>query len=125
MDSASYSVPPPLDQAAPAALKHSGLGIASFIISIVVGLALFVSFGVAAYLETSTSDGIDEKSPQAVLLGLAIVGLCLLHLVGCGLAIGALFQKDRRKVFSILGLALNGFAVLATIGLVIIGNMAN
>ncbi|MGU5664526.1 hypothetical protein [Aeromonas sanarellii] len=45
--------------------KHSGLGIASFITSIVSGLLIFLLIGVAGVMEASTPGGIDEESAGA------------------------------------------------------------
>jgi len=105
------------------AVKHSGLGIAAFVIAIVAGIALFLSFAVAGYLQVSRSGGMDEKSGLVMLVGLLIIGVCMVHLVGAALAIAGLFQAERRKVFPILGLVLNAVAILGTVGLIIVGNM--
>ena len=48
--------------------KHSGLGIASFVVGIASGLLLLTVFVIAGIAETSTPGGIDEKSPIAVLI---------------------------------------------------------
>ena len=114
---------PPREKPEPPAPRHSGLGIASFAIGILAGLALFIALGVVAVLYNQSPGGLDEKSPTAILAGLLIIGLCLVHLLGVGLGIGGLAQKDRRKVFSVLGLAINGVALLGTIALIIIGNL--
>ena len=51
-------------------LKQSGLGIASFILSILCGLLIFVMFIIAGVMEASSPGGIDERSAGAVVLGL-------------------------------------------------------
>ena len=114
---------PSREKPEPPAPSHSGPGIASFAIGILAGLALFIALGVVAVLYNQSPGGLDEKSPTAILAGLLIIGLCLVHLLGVGLGIGGLVQKDRRKVFSVLGLAINGVALAGTIALIIIGNL--
>lgn len=104
--------------------KQSGLGIASFIIALVGGFVMFAVFGIAGYLEHTMDGGMTEESPEAVLVGLAMMGDGLLVLLGLGLGIAGLFQSDRKKLFAILGLALNGLIVLGAAGLVAIGMLA-
>lgn len=114
--------PPPLAVPVAVERKQSGLGISSFVISLGGGFAMFLLFCVAGYMETTTPGGIDEKSGIAVLLGLVIFAVIALHLLGLGLAIGALTQKDRKKVFSVLGLIFNAIVVVGTIAVIMIGN---
>ncbi|HLS83500.1 MAG TPA: hypothetical protein VK016_02450 [Arenimonas sp.] len=103
-------------------LKHSGMGIASFIISLVVGFAIFVAIIIAGVMETSTPGGLDENSPEAMLLGLVLIALLFADVVALGLGVAGLFQRERRKVFAILGTIFAGTAVLGTIALIVIGN---
>ena len=70
--------------------KHSGLGIASFVLGAFM-LALFLASIILVVLP-----GLLE-----ILLGLMVV------LVGTGLAIAGVVQKNVRKTFSILGLVFN------------------
>ena len=44
-------------QSAPTELKHSGVGIASFVLSLLSGIGLFVLFGVAGYMESQSPGG--------------------------------------------------------------------
>jgi len=118
------SPPPSLPVPAPAAVerKHSGLGISSFVISLAGGFAMFLLFCVAGFMETTTPGGIDENSGVAVVLGLVIFAVIAVHLLGLGLASGALTQKNRKKVFSILGLVFNALVIVGTTGLIVLGN---
>jgi hypothetical protein len=120
------SAPSPLPVSTPVAAtverKHSGLGISSFVISLAGGFAMFLLFCVAGFMETTTPGGIDETSGVAVVLGLVIFAVIAVHLLGLGLAIGALTQKNRKKVFSILGLIFNAVVVVGTTALIFIGN---
>jgi hypothetical protein len=103
--------------------KHSGLGIASFIISIVVGIAVFVMIVVAAVAESASPDGVDEESPVAIILGLGLLMLLLLDFLALGLGIGGICQKGRKKVFSVLGTIFSCTTILGTIALLVIGLM--
>jgi len=104
--------------------KHSRLGIASFAISIVFGALLFVLLVIAGFIEVTTPGGMVDSSPAAVMIGLALFGLLAIAFVGVGLGIAGLFQQDRRKLFSILGISFSVAAVLAVVILYIIGSKA-
>jgi hypothetical protein len=67
---------------------HSKLGIASFVTGIVGGLSFFILCGSLGYMEMNTPGGIDETSKAVILMGLGIRGL---------------IQKERKRIFSILG----------------------
>jgi hypothetical protein len=101
--------------------KHSGVGIASFIISLLTGAGLFLSFAAAGVLEASTPGGIDEQSPEAVAIGLAILGGLFVDLVALTLGVGGLCQDNRKKIFALLGALFSGLALAATVGLVVLG----
>lgn len=105
-------------------LKHSGLGIASFILSVAVGIFDFVLVAFAGLVEASTPGGMDEESVIAILIGIFILGGLAANLAGTGLGVAGLVQRDRRKVFSVLGLAFNVAIVFGIIGLMILGTMA-
>ena len=103
--------------------NHSGLGIASFILSIGVGFLIFCTIVVAGVMQNSTPGGMDEKAPAVILVGLAIIGLVLLDVIAFGLGIAGLFQRNRKKVFAILGTIFSSLVILATILLIIVGTM--
>jgi hypothetical protein len=67
--------------------KHSSMGIASFIISIAVGLLMLATLAVAGVAATTTPAGMDEKSTLAMGVGMVMLGLLFLSLVACGLGI--------------------------------------
>ena len=100
---------------------HSKLGIASFIMSVVITALIFLAIIFAGVMATSTG-GVDETSTEAIILGLVIIGMLLLDLVALGLGIGAIFQKDRNKLFAILGIIISAVTLLGTISLIVIGN---
>ncbi len=101
--------------------KHSGLGIASFILSVAIGVFDFVVVALAGMVEASTPGGMDEESVIAILIGIFILGGLAANFAGVGLGIAGLVQRGRKKVFSVLGLSFNAALVFGIIGLMIIG----
>jgi len=102
--------------------KHSGFGIASFITSIVSGLLIFLLIVVAGVMETSTPGGIDEESAGAVMVGLFLFAFLGAALVALGLGIAGLLQKERKKIFAILGTVFSAVSLVVTIFIMIIGS---
>lgn len=101
--------------------KHSRLGIASFITSIVSAIFIFLLIVIAGVMETSSPGGIDEKSAGAMVLGLFLYAFLFASLVALGLGIGGLFQKERKKIFAILGTVFSAVTAIGTIFFIIIG----
>ncbi|MFN4162482.1 MAG: hypothetical protein ACK4FW_11015 [Stenotrophomonas sp.] len=85
--------------------RHSGLGIASFILSLGGGGLLFLLIVVAGYAEMSTPGGLDESAPSTMLLGLAILGAGVLEVVAVGLvcAVGTLLGTAGLMVLGAMG----------------------
>jgi len=104
--------------------KHSGLGIASFVISIIAALITFVLVVMAGVMAARAGGQMDEQSPQAVVVGCSILAAGFLYLIGIGLAIGGLCQRNCYRVFPILGLILNLVFLLGIAGLMVIGLLA-
>lgn len=102
-------------------MKHSGLGISSFIISAATGVAMFVLIMLAGVLETTTAGGMDEESVAAVLIGLFMFGFLFIDLLAVGLGIAGLFQKGRKKIFAILGVVIAVATILMTLLLLVVG----
>lgn len=96
-------------------LKHSGIGIASFVISIISGFVLFVLFGIAGFMEVSTPGGIDEESAGAIIVGLFLIFFWGIAVVALGLGIAGLIQKRRKKIFAILGTVFAAATLLITL----------
>lgn len=104
-------------------IKHSGLGIAAFGASALAGLGLFICVAVAGVLEATTPGGIDETSPMAMLVGLAMFAFLFLSLAGGGLGLGALFQSGRNKLFAILGIITCVLTFLFFVVLMVVGSL--
>jgi hypothetical protein len=101
--------------------KHSGYGITSLIVSLAGNMGCLILFGVAGYMEASTPGGMSEEDPTVVLLGLAIIMCGMSLLFALIFAVAGLFQADRKKLMSILGLifSLGGSMVFG--GLMLLG----
>ena len=102
--------------------KHSGFGIASFVSSIVSGIFLFLIFVIAGVMEESTPGGINEESSAAMAIGLCLLAFLFVAFVALGLGIGGLIQKDRKKLFAVLGTVFSACAFLGTLLLLLIGS---
>lgn len=102
-------------------LRHSGLGIASFVMAVVMTCVMVVLFAFAGYLEMSTPGGVDEDSAGAITVGLALMASWVLILVSLALGIAGLFVGQRKRVFAILGVVIGGGILLLSIGLMLLG----
>ncbi|HET6879005.1 MAG TPA: hypothetical protein VFI31_02550 [Pirellulales bacterium] len=112
------------NEATTRAMRHSGLGITSFVMAILIGVFEFVMVLVAGLVEVSTPGGMDENSPTAMVIGFGVCGGMLLSAVAVVLGIVSLFQAQRKKLFGILGIALSCALFLGVILLMIIGTLA-
>ena len=104
----------------------SGLGIASFVIALSSGFFLLLVILVAAMSEAAHPGIMDDDTvPVVILLGVGVLTCVAVSLVGIGLGIGGLCQKDRRTVFAALGLSFNILICLAILCLGIIGALTS
>ena len=101
--------------------KHSGMGIASLVLAILVGILAFWVIALAGVLEATTPGGIDEDAPLTALIGLAILGCPLANLVGLGLGIAGLIQRGSKKLTAILGTIGNGLVFSGVLGILVLG----
>ncbi|PQP82466.1 hypothetical protein C0Q44_13570 [Paenibacillus sp. PCH8] len=114
---------PPMDR-----LKHSGPGIASFVIGLVSIVGYILIFFIAA-MALNDSIGIltplqaEELAlhPAVLLASLSILVCLILNLAGVILGIIGLVLSNRKKVFAIVGTILNGIMILIFAGLIIVG----
>ncbi len=104
-----------------ATTPQSGMGIASFLISIAAAVALVAVVGVAGVMEMDNPGRFDEESPEAAMVGLVFLGGLALELLAAGLGIGGLCSRNLKKVFATLGLAFSAITVVGLAGLLVIG----
>ena len=103
----------------PILLKHSGPGIASFVLSMVSLLGYIVSVALIGALispilnvesNTVTNENMVQKLGVAVLV---VILFILMNVIGLILGIVGVSLKNRKKIFAILGLILNGVILLS------------
>ncbi len=103
--------------------KGSGVGMASFIIAIIVGIGEFIMVVIAGMM-ASAPGGMNEEAPATVALGLLLLAGLALALVGAVLGLVSIMQRDRKKIFGILGLIFNA-AILAVVLLLMVVGLAS
>ncbi|NBI28210.1 hypothetical protein [Chengkuizengella marina] len=111
-------------------IKHSGLGIASFIIGIlciilavVMIILLSVSVNDIYISDEPTEEEILElvsSQPLFITSILVILILLFIQIIGAIIGIVSLFIKNRKKLFPILGTILNLLPILATVVLLLL-----
>lgn len=95
-------------------LKHSGIGLASFVISIITGIMVWGSMIYGMYLEEIMPHLSEDAPIFETLAYVAILG-AVLCVFGSLLGICGVFHKNRRKIFSVLGLCINLTSILLII----------
>jgi len=101
--------------------RYSKLGLASFLIGIGFPLLLII----VAVIGLVLSDRIDDTDTKNafdfffVILGPTFggIGAVIVHLLGLALGIAGAFQKERKRVFAILGITFNGIVLILAAGL--------
>jgi hypothetical protein len=101
--------------------KHSGLGIASFILSLLVGLLMFVAIGVVAVMATINQQDVADDSVEAIMLGMIIFGLLFVDFIALVLGIAGLCQTNRQRLFAGLGTFFSLAIVIMVGGLMLLG----
>lgn len=121
----SYDMEPPRR-------KQSGLGIASFTIFASMALIFIIMLGSVAVKLTGLIDteaGIADYEelerkitdmPELAFMSLAILGTLFGNLIGLVLGIIGLVQKERKRVFAVLGTVLNGIVIIGLALIVLI-----
>jgi hypothetical protein len=96
-------------------LRHKGLGIASFVIGLVVFFLIFLLFGIAGALKNAGRSEFDS------IVGLALFFFWFLDAVGIALGIAGVFDRTSKKTFPILGIAIGAVVLLLSGAAVLIG----
>ncbi len=103
-----------------AGLKHSGFGIASFVVAVMVGATELLAFGASLFLQEATPGGLRRTSPFAAMLGFFMCSGIVMNIVGIAMAALGSLVKSRKKTSLTLGLVLNVVIIVAMIGLFIV-----
>lgn len=110
--------------AAPLRRKQSGLGIASFTIFACMALIFVIMLGSVAVKLTGlidTQTGVADYEelerkiagmPELAFMSLALLGTLFGNIIGLVLGIIGLVQKERKRVFAVLGTVLNGIVII-------------
>jgi hypothetical protein len=104
--------------------KHSGMGIASFLVSLVIGVGVFFIILIAGVVKATNPESLPDESIGTALIGLFVIACLFVNLIGIGLGIAGLVQKNRKRIFSVLGTIINGIVLLGVGSLILIGIMA-
>ena len=110
-----------IEQPASPDMKHSGLGVASFSVALVVLILTFIIVVIAGVMEASTPGGMDENSAAVMMVGFGVIGMLLANVVAFGLGIGGIFQRDRKKLYAILGMTFSMLTFVGTVALILLG----
>jgi len=102
-------------------LEHSGLGIASLLISSASSILIFTLSVVASTIGLYHPEAFDENSSTAIYTGIIIFIFLGISILALGLGIAGLFQKNRRKLFILLGIASSVFTTTGIITMIILG----
>ena len=78
-----------------------------------------------AGLMASRPGGVNEESPEAIGFGLAVIAALLAELLAIGFGIAGLCQRNRKKVFAVMGVCIGAVTLLGVIGLFIIGSVVD
>jgi hypothetical protein len=107
----------------PTIQRHSGLGIASFIISMfIIGFSFFLFF-LAAVIGVIAPDSAELSCMITRIIAAFFMFAFLANLVGLGLGLAAIRQIGSKKVYPILGLVFNFMIFAGMIVLIIIGRL--
>ena len=99
-------------------VRHSRLGIASFVISLAVGVTLLALFIVAGIL---VRRGSPTNYPGQTVVGAIGILLLAADVVGAGLGLAGICQSRRKRVFAILGTVFSLFTIVGTVSLMVVG----
>ncbi|SDM07134.1 hypothetical protein [Paenibacillus jilunlii] len=96
--------------------KHSGPGIASFVIGLVSLIGYIIAFVVVGVRSASLINGSDsfiaDSAESIFYLGISVLILAAFNVIGGVLGIIGLTLRKRRKVFGIIGTIINAVFLL-------------
>ena len=102
-------------------IRHSGFGIVSLIICVLVGVYGLCPLAVAGIAEATTAGAMSKESWVMAVIGVFLVLGLGMSLLGVELGIAGLIQRDRKRVFPILGLVFNSATAIVLVGMMVIG----
>ena len=99
--------------------KHAGLGIASFVIATTFVVIIIASF----IMEVIIRHKFGRPALPVNLTAASLTGGIGADLIALGLGIGGLRQKERKKIFPILGIIVSSLKIIGVIIIIVIGIM--
>lgn len=115
----------PSNNPAPVAPKHSGMGVVSFIISLLSFFIFVCTIIAGGIIAMKNPDTLSQPGGASVVIGMLILMGFFLCFVGIGLGIAGLVQKDRKKIFALLGLIFNSAVFIGVAAMIIMGLVMN
>jgi hypothetical protein len=101
--------------------RHSGFGIASFLITLAAGVLEFVFLACIGVLAVNNPAGLNENSPEVAFLGLGLLGGFFMSILGLVLGIVGLAQRNRKKAFAAIGVVFGSLILLGIGAIFVLG----
>ena len=111
----------PPSSSMPADLKHSGVGIASFVIALATPIIFGALVTVIAVTAVRAKGDHHGAMPGIVLASMVLVGSLALPLVALALGIVGCCQQNRKRIFPILGLVFSAMTIVCGLGMMLMG----
>jgi hypothetical protein len=101
---------------------HSGLGIASFVLTLGAGLIVVGLIALAGIIEaTRPAARGREPPPVEAVAGLGVALAFNLDVIGLALGVAGLSQRRRRKAFALAGVIIGALVLLGCLFLIVVG----
>jgi uncharacterized membrane protein len=91
---------------------QSGVGVASFVLSLIAGVIVLIAFAVIMSVVAKGRGTFDEDAPEVMTGGCGILASGIMALVGAILGLIGVNQADRRRGYAVAGLVINLILVL-------------
>lgn len=91
--------------------KHSGAGIASFILALISIIGMAVALFAAKSLAVPPDEGAGQAVGGFIAVAVSMFVFTVTALIGAVLGVAGTTRRDRLKLFPVLGLALNTLLV--------------
>jgi hypothetical protein len=95
--------------------KHSKIGIASLVAGVSAGILTIALLLFTGYIALSNPEGIEEDSPILFVIGFFGLVFPLVALVGLGLGIAGLYERDRKKTLPLFGIVSCAIVLFGTL----------
>lgn len=91
--------------------RHSGLGLASFVTSIVGVFLLVATFIATLFINLMTPGGTKPDSPESTILNILFFSILGVLVIALALGICGVMQKDRKAGWAIAGTIISGLVL--------------